>query len=91
VTVVVGRSNGASQVGKSDAPHKSSGFAAETTLRRFWHCGATTLRCSLAALGKGGETLLLSQEIERQLIGFAVEVLEQGVVEDGVVGGSSQK
>lgn len=36
VSVVVERSNGASQVGKSDAPHKTSGFAgtAEMTLRR---------------------------------------------------------
>ena len=34
---------------------------------------------------------MLSQEIERQLIGFAVAVLEQGVVEDAVVGASGQK
>ncbi len=34
---------------------------------------------------------LLCQEIQRQLVGLAGEVLEQGVVEDGVVGGSSQK
>ena len=34
---------------------------------------------------------LLCQDIERQLVGFAVEVLEQSVVEDGVVGGSGQK
>jgi hypothetical protein len=31
------------------------------------------------------------QEIERQGVGLAVEVFEQGVVEDGVVGGSRQK
>ena len=33
--------------------------------------------------------LLLRQDVERQGVGLAVEVLEQGVVEDGVVGGSS--
>ncbi len=32
-----------------------------------------------------------SQDIQRQLVGLAVEVFEQCVVEDGVVGGSSQK
>jgi len=31
------------------------------------------------------------QDIQRQLVGLAVEVFEQGVFEEGVVGGSSQK
>ncbi len=31
------------------------------------------------------------QDIQRQLVGLAVEVFEQGVVEEGVVGGSSQE
>ena len=31
------------------------------------------------------------QDIQRQLVGFAIEVFEQGVVEDGVVAGSGQK
>ena len=34
---------------------------------------------------------LLCQDIESRLAGLAVEVFEQGVMEDGVVGGSSQK
>lgn len=34
---------------------------------------------------------LLCQEIQRQLVGLAVEEFEEGVVEDSVVGGSSQK
>jgi hypothetical protein len=34
---------------------------------------------------------LLRQEIERQGVGLAVEVFEEGVVEEGVVSGSSQK
>ena len=34
---------------------------------------------------------LLCQEVERQLVGLAVEVFEQGILEDGVGGGSSQK
>jgi hypothetical protein len=34
---------------------------------------------------------LLCQEIQRQLVGFAVEVCEQRVVEEGVVGGNRQK
>ncbi len=34
---------------------------------------------------------LLCQDVERQLVGLAVEVFEQGVFEDGVVGGSGQK
>ena len=34
---------------------------------------------------------LLCQNIQRQLVGLAVEVFEQGIFEDGVVGGSGQK
>lgn len=33
----------------------------------------------------------MCQDVESQLVGLAVEVFEQGVVEEGVVGGSSQK
>jgi len=34
---------------------------------------------------------LLCEEVERRLVRMAVEVCEQGAVEDGVVGGSGQK
>ena len=34
---------------------------------------------------------LLGQNIQRHLVGLAVEVFEQGAVEEGVVGGSGQK
>lgn len=34
---------------------------------------------------------LLCQDIQRQLVGLAVEVFEQSVVEDGVVRAGSQK
>ena len=34
---------------------------------------------------------LLCQDVEGRLVRLAVEVLEQGVFEDGVVGGSRQK
>ena len=34
---------------------------------------------------------LLCQDIQRHLVGFAVEVLEQGVFEEGVVGGGSHE
>lgn len=34
---------------------------------------------------------LLCQDIQRQLVGLAVEVFEQGIFEDGVVGGRGQK
>ena len=33
----------------------------------------------------------MRQKIERQLVGLAVEILEQGGVEEGVVGGRGQK
>ena len=33
----------------------------------------------------------MGQDIQRELVGLAVEVFEQGSFEDGVVGGSSQK
>ncbi len=36
-------------------------------------------------------TRLLCQDVESHLVGLAVEVFEQGVVEEGVVGGSGQK
>ena len=34
---------------------------------------------------------LLCQDVERRLVGLAVEVCQQGVVEEGVVGGNRQK
>jgi hypothetical protein len=34
---------------------------------------------------------LLCQDVQRQVVGLAVEVFEQGIFEDAVVGGSSQK
>lgn len=54
----------------------------------------TTERPSYAAIGCRREEQLrrlLCQEVERQLVGLAVEVFEQGVFEDGVVGGRGQK
>ena len=54
----------------------------------------TTERPSYAAIGCRREEqlrLLLRQEVERQLVGLAVEVFEQGVFEDGVVGGGGHK
>ena len=42
--------------------------------------------CNLPALNR-----LLCQDVERQLVRLAVEVFEQGVFEECVVGGSGQK
>jgi len=79
-------------------PRSSGDVRAEPQPRtgRWWRDGLRSRKSqggqpSLRSPGKSELKLSMCQDIERQGVGLAVKILEQGIFEDFVVGGRGHK